>query len=108
MLILAGIQAANMNFYRLSQYCRAQIIEHNPRHMVGRWKSISEALLNEEFATFAKSVSRRFPLERAEQMLDSLGIDISNERAAYFDDLEYAAAILSVEPQQLSDNQERD
>lgn len=103
MLILAGIQAANMNLYRLSQYCRAEIIEHNPRHLVGRWNSIGEALLDEEFATFAKSVSRRVPLERAEQMLDSLGIDISNERATYFDDLEYAAAILNIEPQKLSD-----
>lgn len=103
MLVLAGIQAANMNLYRLSQYCRAEIIEHNPRHLVGRWNSIAEALLDEEFATFAKSVSRRVPLERAEQMLDSLGIDISNERATYFDDLEYAAAILNIDPQRLSD-----
>ena len=103
MLLLAGIEAAQKNFFQLSQYCRAEILENNPHHLVGRWTSISAALLDEEFLTFAKTLSKRFPLERAETMLTSLGIECSNEHQVYYDELEHAASILGIRRESISD-----
>lgn len=103
MLVLAGMEAAKLHLFRLSQYCRGEILKHNPRHLIGNWDSIGSALLDEEFLAFAKTIGRRYPMERAEHMLESLGIDISNERATYYDDIEYAASILNIDSRLLSD-----
>ena len=106
MLVLAGIQAARMNLFQLSQYCRSLILNHNSNHFVGRWNSIAEGLRDDEFVSLSDSVARKYPLERAEQLLESLGLDISNEQATYDDDVEYAAAILDVDPGVISDAQD--
>lgn len=105
MLLLAGIQAAELNYFRLSQYCRSEVLEHNPRHLVGRWESIAAALLDQDFMAFAKTLSKRFPLERAEGMLGSLGVEYSNEHLVYYDELEYAASILGIDKETISDSE---
>ena len=98
MLLLSGVVAANLGLHKLSDYCRQEILQHNPRHLVGKWLSIPEALLDEEFLALLKTVRRRYPVERAEQLLSSLGIEIENERSTYYRDEEYAASILGVDP----------
>ena len=97
MLLLAGATAANLQLSKLARYCRQEILHHNPRHLVGKWPTIEEALLDDEFLTFLNSVRRKYPVERAEKLLDHLGIDIANERDTYYSDAEYAAAILSID-----------
>ena len=103
MLLLAGIHAAKQNYFRLSQYCRSKVLEHNPRHLVGRWPCIASAIQHEEFATFAQRLAARFPLERAEAMLNDLGIQFANEQDVYYHELEHAASILGIEPSLISD-----
>ena len=106
MLLLAGVTAANMQLDTLAAYCRNAILEHNPRHLVRRWPSLPEALADEEFLAFLRQVRRKYPPEKAEQLLDSLGVEMAQERAAYYSDLEYAAAILGIESSDLSDEDE--
>jgi hypothetical protein len=97
MLLLAGVVAANMQLSKLAAYCRSEILQNNPRHLVGRWPSVAEALLDDEFLTLLKHVRRKYPVERAERLLESLGIEIGNERDTYYRDEEYAAAILGLD-----------
>lgn len=104
LLVLAGIEAANMNYLRLSQFCRTRILENNPQHFVGRWTSMAAGLQADEFVSLSSSIARQYPLERAEQLLASLGVDISHERETYYDDLEYAAAILGISADELDDD----
>lgn len=108
MLLLAGVTAANMRIDTLANYCRNRILEHSPRHLVGRWPSLPEALVDDEFRSFLKQLRRKYPVEKAEQLLDSLGIEMLNERETYFDDIEYAASILGIDPAVLADQTEKD
>lgn len=97
MLLLAAVVATNMQMPKLAWYCRHEILKHNPRHLIGRWASVGEALIDDEFAGLLRNVRRRYPVERAERLLESLGIEIANERATYFSDAEYAAGILGLD-----------
>ena len=53
---------------------------------------------DEEFLCFLKQLRRRYPQEKAEQLLQSLDIDAESERRAYYSDYEYAAALLGTTP----------
>ncbi len=101
MLLLAGVTAANMQIESLAAYCRHAILQHNPQHIVRRWPSLPEALVDEEFLAFLKQVRRKYPPEKAERLLDTLGVELARDRDAYYSDLEYAAAILGIEPEEL-------
>ena len=103
MLLLASASAANLQLVKLAHYCRNEILKHNPRHLIGRWPSVAEALLDDEFLALLKRVRRKYPVERAETLLSSLGIETENERDAYYHDSEYAAAILGIDPLELLD-----
>ena len=98
MLVLAAVVATSLRLHKLSDYCRSEILQNNPRHLIGHWPSVEEALLDEEFLTLLKRIRHQYPIERAEQLLDSLDIEFSNERDAYYSDPEWAAAILRVSP----------
>ena len=97
MLLLASVVATNMQMPKLAQYCRDEILQHNPRHLIGHWPSVAEALLDDQFTALLKNVRRKYPVERAERLLESLGIEIANERDTYYSDAEYAAAILGID-----------
>jgi recombinational DNA repair ATPase RecF len=84
-------------------YCRRRILEHNPRHLLRRWPSLEEALRQDDFQHLLRQVQRQYPLEKAERMLAELGIDMARERAAYFSDEEYAAALLGISDENLDD-----
>jgi len=101
LLVLAAALAAQNGLDYISRYCRKQILQHNPRHLLGRWNSVQDALLNEEFAAYLRQLLRRFPVERCEHMLRSLGIEMARERAVYHSDHEYAAALLGTTPEKL-------
>lgn len=99
MFVLAGTAAADLQLAPLANYCRKQILRHNPRHMLGRWPSFEEALLDTEFLALVRQLRRRFPLEKAERMLETLGI----EPEAPSDDglLAFAAHILGIDVQKI-------
>lgn len=101
LFVIAAVHASQMNLETIAQYCRFLILKNNPGHMVRRWPEVREAMMDEDFLYFYKQVHRRFPIEKAESMLAELGIDRANERATYYDDEEYAAALLGVDQQWL-------
>jgi hypothetical protein len=96
LLLLAAVAAANSHLPGVAGYCRRAILAQNPQHLIRQWPSVGQALLDDEFLQFLRQVRRRYPAEKAEQMLASLGMDMAHEREAYFSDVEYAAAILGV------------
>jgi hypothetical protein len=62
---------------------------------------MEEALEDPDFLSILKSIQRRYPQEKAERLLASLGIERGRERDAYYDDEEYAAALLGTTPAEL-------
>lgn len=101
LLLIAGSAAARMGLELVAANCRHQILEHNPKHLIRRWETVGEALQHEEFLCLLKQLQRRYPQEKAERMLQTLNIELGNERAAYYTDLEYAAALMGTTPEQL-------
>ena len=74
LLVLAAVAAAYGSLDRIAAHCRQLVLEHNPRHMIGRWETVEIALAEEDFLHFLRHLERRYPLEQAEQMLTTLGI----------------------------------
>ncbi len=103
LLLLAGAVATRMGLAAIAANCRHLVLAHNPNHLIGRYESISQALREEDFSCLLKQLQRRYPLERAERMLQALGIELGNERAAYYSALEYAAALMGTTPEQLQE-----
>ena len=101
LLVIAGVIAAQMELPKIAAYCRHRILEHNPRHLVRRWPTLSEALDDVDFLHLLKQLQRRYPQEKAERMLITLGVQMEREREAYYTDEEYAAALLGATPEKL-------
>ena len=102
-LVLAAVAAAYGSLDRVAAYCRQLVLEHNPRHMIGRWETTAEALAEQEFVHFLRHLERRYPEERVETMLVTLGFELGNERDAYYSDEEYASALLNVTMERLTE-----
>ena len=105
LLVLCSVLAANNRMEKLAAYCRAEILRHNPRHLIGKWPTVGEALLDDEFLALLHRVRTEYPMERAEQLLDSLGIEIGNERETYYSVREWAAAILNMSSESFVDDE---
>ena len=93
LLVIAAAAAARTGLSRIAALCRGKILDHNAGHMFRRWDSVEAAMDDDDFEPYLKQLERRFPPEKAEQMLQSLEIDISGERDVYYNDEEYAASI---------------
>lgn len=103
LLVLAAVAAAYGSLDRVAAHCRQLVLEHNPHHMIGRWETVSTALAEEDFLHFLRHLERRYPLEQVERMLENLGIDLMNERDAYYSDEEYAASLLNITTERLTE-----
>lgn len=99
LLVLSGMIAAERGLLPLAAYCRQRVLASNPNHLVGHYPTLAEALEDERFRHYLSRLRTHYSRERAEYMLSSLGIDLARERAAYFDDYEYAAAMLGTTPE---------
>ena len=97
MLVLAGVTAAQQQLDVLAAYCRAEILKHNPHHITARWPSLKQALADEDFLALLRQLRRRFPFEKAERMVETLGIFLTPFDAETMQPMEYAAAILDVD-----------
>jgi hypothetical protein len=101
MLVIAAAAASQMKLPAVAAFCRQQILENNPGHLISRFTTVERALASGRFQHFYDQLLRRYPREKAEHMLESLGIQIAREREAYFSDQEYAASLLGVAPAEL-------
>jgi hypothetical protein len=102
LLVLAGVQAEQMGLDEISALCRHKILAHNARHLVRGWPTLTAALADEKFQSYLKQLKRRYSTEKTEHILHSLGIELGREREAYFNDLEYAAALLDTRPSSIA------
>lgn len=102
MLVLAGSVAAERGLQQVAACCRQRVLDHNPGHLIGQYATIAAALEDERFQTFLKKLRRDFTLEKAEHMLDSLGIQLASERDTYYTDHEYAASLLGISTEDLA------
>jgi hypothetical protein len=101
LLVLAGAIAAESGLAPIASVCRSRILASNPGHLVGHYPTIADALNDERFQNYRVRLQSHYSRERAEHMLQSLGIELARERAAYYDDGEYAATLLSASPEEL-------
>ncbi len=101
LLTVAAATASEMGLQPVADYCRSLVLAHNPHHMLRRWPTVRAALEQEPFQGLLKQLRRRYPMERAERLLESLDLQLGHERDAYFSDYEYAAALLGTTPAQL-------
>jgi hypothetical protein len=101
MLLLAGVIAARMGLDSVAAYCRSEILNRNPGHILRRWETLARALEDDVFQSFVKQIQRRYPSENAERTLASWGVQMANERETYYSDAEYAAAVLGTTPEEL-------
>lgn len=104
MLLLASVAAVNVDLRKLAAYCRNEILKNNPRHLIGQRPTVEEALLDDDFLALLARIRAKYPIERAERLLDALGIEVLNERDVYYSDEEWAAAILNVAPNSFQRN----
>ena len=103
MLVIAAANASRMDLPRIAAYCRYKILQHNPRHAIGHWENLAEAMEESDFLHLLRSLQRRYPQERAERLLSQLGIERGLERETYYTDEEYAASLLGSTPDQLEE-----
>lgn len=100
-LVLAAALAADLDLEPIAAICRERVLAHNPGHMLGRFPTVQDALEHVDFQSLLEQLRRRFPLERGEHMLASLGIDAARDRAAYYTDYEYASSLLGTTPEKI-------
>jgi hypothetical protein len=96
-LLLAGVIAAQIELGPIAAACRERILSHNPGHMVGRWPTIGMALDQEDFQSLINQLATRYGPEQVELLVEQLGIERGNERAAYSSDGEFAAGLLGMD-----------
>jgi hypothetical protein len=95
LLLLAGVIAAQIpGLGPIAECCRAKVLANNPGHMLSRWPTLAEGLQQQDLDSLVVQLARRYGPEQAEQLLVQLGIERGAERAAYYSDGEYAAALL--------------
>lgn len=102
-LLLAAVIAAQIELEPIAAACRERILQHNPRHLVRRWPTVSAALEEEEFQTLVNQLSTRYGPERVERMIEQLAMEPKIDRADSASDGEFAAALLGADWHDLVD-----
>jgi hypothetical protein len=96
-LLLAGVIAAQIDLAPIAGACREQILAHNARHLVSRWPTIGQALAEEDFQPLVNQLSTRYGPERAERLVEQLGVEQATQRSEYATDGEFAAALMNLD-----------
>jgi hypothetical protein len=102
LLVLAAVEATRAGLPRIAAYCRQDVLDHNPRHLLQRWLTVADALRDQEFQHFLVHLEKRYSPAAADKMMANLSIDRARERETYYSDEEYAAALLGSSLEQLS------
>ena len=108
MLLLAAANAVRAGLPLIAAACRKRILEDNPRHAIGRRGDAAESLRSEPLCQVVQNLERRYSRERAETLLEKLGIELGRERDLYLDEEEYAASLLGSTPERLRKELEPD
>jgi hypothetical protein len=75
-LVLTGIAATRAGWADVADRCRTLVIDRSRRHILSRYRTMAEALRDEEFVPFAQQMERFCPAERAEHLLAQAGLTL--------------------------------
>jgi len=75
LLVLAAAEACREGWPEVAERCRELVLAHNPRHLIGRFDTVADALRNEEFQFYLRQLARFCTRERAEFHASRLGLD---------------------------------
>jgi len=104
-LLLLCCQRANaLELTVLAEHCRARILAHNPGHLIGHFDTVSDAIGDERFESLLLQAERAYSGEKAEYMLQSLGIELGRAEATYATAEEYLSSILGPPPLREAEN----
>ena len=69
-LVLAAGMALRAGFLDIAEDCRRRVLERNPTHLLGRYANMRDAARSDEVRLHARQLSRIYPFEKAEYLLD--------------------------------------
>ena len=103
-LVIAGTCASMLEMKTIANFCRSVVLQRNHGHMLKRWSSIQEALEFEDFHMLLKQIRKKMCDETAMEMLEDLDYRCDVNIADYDSNESFAAAVLGLEYQWLTDN----
>jgi hypothetical protein len=96
LLLCAAIIASQAELPKAAACCRDRILRHNPQHWLGRYDDVEQALADDDSIGLVRQAQRRYPPERAEQLYDTLGLSLEEERSRHLSEEAFLAAALGV------------
>jgi len=103
-LLLAAVQAQLSGFRTIAEFCKKQILQTNPGHLLRKFSNMAEALEDTDFEYFADQLRKKIPPDKVELLLTNLGYCSELNRSDYNSDYEFAAAIVGVDAQWIDQN----
>ena len=103
-LVLAGCYGSLLQLRPISAFCRKLILQNNHGHMLRKWSSFDEALEDPDFGVFLKQLRRKLSVEKAEGLLSGFDYKCDVLRDDYNSELGYAAAVMGVDEEWLTEN----
>ena len=73
-LVLAAVAACHAGHAAVAARCRELVVANNPAHILHRFESVDAALVDDDFRTFLKQLTRFCSRERGEHLLSQLSI----------------------------------
>ena len=73
-LVLTGIAATRAGWPDVAARCQDIIASSSVQHIVGHYASFADAMRDDEFLAFVRQVEKFCSLERAEHLLNKMGI----------------------------------
>jgi hypothetical protein len=73
-LLLAGAAACEGGFSEVADRCRELVLQHNPRHLVGGYPSLADALCDADYVGFHTQLLRFCSYEQGEHLLAQQGL----------------------------------
>lgn len=98
LLLMSALQAQSLRLDRLADHCRERLLAHNPGHLLGHFPSVEEAGTDGRIRLLVQQAERIFSREKAEHMLQTLGIELGRSEATYDSPDEYLQSILGPPP----------
>jgi hypothetical protein len=75
LLVLAAAAACRAGWPEVAERCRRLVLEHNPAHLIGNFPSVADALRSDDFSPLVKQHERLCGYERAEFLVNELGLE---------------------------------
>jgi len=98
LLLMSALQAQSLRLDALANHCRERLLAHNPGHLLGHFLSVEEAGADDRIHLLVQQAERVFSREKAEHMLQTLGIELGRSEATYDSPDEYLQSILGPPP----------